>query len=843
MGWEAILPACDARLCLLTSESRAEAWLWLSLARLRLDDALWRAVHTALRGAVPAFANQRSSKFDSRIWQSDDSHGWWKLQLELCGAMPGGFHSGARRRAAHSPRRGVSTAISTEQKCAASGKPALPSRDLMEAVAHLGLGTCGGPEEMGQDDKRQHQRGHHQELHEQRIREQRSQQKLKDRKQSVEEQRGREQRGREQRGQQKVVHEQRGQQQGAQQHGGQQQGGEQHGGQQQGGQPQGGQKLGGQQPGAQENKSCGRGVRDEQLCEVSVSGCGNSSVEAEGSSIYAACKEANCVGSSGGMLTSPHSCSWAGDEEGECDEAGGVGGICFHLTYQQKYDPGDAPARLARDAGRLILLSQRIRNAPEVAAHHYDRAAALLTAGLHSEAARDAESCLRLDPLFARAHFAKGRALYFLSEFEAAMTPLDRLTPTRTRWQYEAGLRLEPHPKIKAWLASEREKVEYISASSMGPLALTKLLSDAIAANDLSRLALLLARCPAHALDGGMYPRQPPLHMAAACGQIDCLALLLGRSASVSTLDADGRTALIVAVESGYSACACELLSHGADADAMCANGQPLLHKAALRGMGTCVSAILQRGGTISATDLHGRNAFHAGIGIPWPLCGEPIVAMSLLAASVERELEPSSFMDLPDAYGCTPALLAARCAYSRPAQLNGLLQCVSMCLQHGASALVSNMPFITTRSIVQFANVLQHLLTMATISALCPVAHTGTLHFSCPFQAASKSDGRTVLFFAVAIGAAELITQLLVLRKINPNQICARGLTPLHFAAAHGEPEAVRLLLAHRAQADVTDSNGATAIDHALRGVPGFILPGKGHGDCHALLLRHIVR
>lgn len=200
------------------------------------------------------------------------------------------------------------------------------------------------------------------------------------------------------------------------------------------------------------------------------------------------------------------------------------------------------------------------------------------------------------------------------------MTPLDSLSPTRTRWQYEAGLRLEPHPKIKAWLASEREKVEYISASSMGPLALTKLLSNAITANDLSRLALLLARCPAHALDGGMYPRQPPLHMAAACGQIDCLALLLGRSASVSTLDADGRTALIVAVESGYSACACELLSHGADADAMCANGQPLLHKAALRGMGTCVSAILQRGGTISATDLHGRNAFHAGICMPWPL-------------------------------------------------------------------------------------------------------------------------------------------------------------------------------------------------------------------------------
>ena len=40
--------------------------------------------------------------------------------------------------------------------------------------------------------------------------------------------------------------------------------------------------------------------------------------------------------------------------------------------------------------------------------------------GLHSEAARDAEACLRLDPTFAKARFAKGRALYFLSEFDAA---------------------------------------------------------------------------------------------------------------------------------------------------------------------------------------------------------------------------------------------------------------------------------------------------------------------------------------------------------------------------------------------------------------------------------------
>ena len=84
---------------------------------------------------------------------------------------------------------------------------------------------------------------------------------------------------------------------------------------------------------------------------------------------------------------------------------------------------------------------------------------------------------------------------------------------------------------------------------------------------------------------------------------------------------------------------------------------------------------------------------------------------------------------------------------------------------------------------------------------------------------------------------------QLLVLQKVDPNRPCSRGLTPLHIAAAHGQAAAVRLLLSHGAQPELRDGNGATPVDHALRGVPGGCLPGKGHADCHALLLRHLVR
>ena len=56
---------------------------------------------------------------------------------------------------------------------------------------------------------------------------------------------------------------------------------------------------------------------------------------------------------------------------------------------------------------------------------------------------RDADACLKLAPRFAKAHFAKGRALYFLSDYEAAFV------------QYDAGLRLEHHPRIAAWLEAE----------------------------------------------------------------------------------------------------------------------------------------------------------------------------------------------------------------------------------------------------------------------------------------------------------------------------------------------------------------------------------------------------
>ena len=50
-------------------------------------------------------------------------------------------------------------------------------------------------------------------------------------------------------------------------------------------------------------------------------------------------------------------------------------------------------------------------------------------------------------------------------------------------------------------------------------------------------------------------------------------------------------------------------------------------------------------------------------------------------------------------------------------------------------------------------------------------------------------------------------------------------------------------MLLARGAQPELVDSDGRLPVAHALRGVPGHSLPGEGHAECHALLLRHLAR
>jgi ankyrin repeat protein len=358
-------------------------------------------------------------------------------------------------------------------------------------------------------------------------------------------------------------------------------------------------------------------------------------------------------------------------------------------------------------------------------------------------------------------------------------------------------------------------------------------LNAAVRAGDIKRLALVLCRVPAHALEQGLVAGwgAPPLHLAASEGQVDACVLLLQRNALAEGHDGRARTPLMLALERGHSECACMLLAHTTALEAKCDSGTTALHRAVARGLGAPLAQLLARKADVASRDAGGRTAVHIAC-----LAGEVVALVQLLGAEGGR-----ACLSLTDADGCPPALVAARAAYAHPKQSERFLQCVATCLHFGADGSAG--------------------------------AVASTAEAAAAAAAAGSEIARRLLplhFYAAALGAIDLLIHL-VMKLLTPPPVPAttaaaptlsttlvhhplsalsrpletlsQGLGVLHFAAAHGQLSCVRLLLAHGAPPDQVDASGLLPTDHALRGVPGHVLPGEGHAECHLLLLRHLAR
>jgi ankyrin repeat protein len=56
-----------------------------------------------------------------------------------------------------------------------------------------------------------------------------------------------------------------------------------------------------------------------------------------------------------------------------------------------------------------------------------------------------------------------------------------------------------------------------------------------------------------------------PIHLAAECGALSLLLALIGRGAGVDTLDGQGRTPLVLAIENNKFACVRSLVELGSE--------------------------------------------------------------------------------------------------------------------------------------------------------------------------------------------------------------------------------------------------------------------------------------
>ena len=313
-------------------------------------------------------------------------------------------------------------------------------------------------------------------------------------------------------------------------------------------------------------------------------------------------------------------------------------------------------------------------------------------------------------------------------------------------------------------------------------------------AGDIKRLALVLCRCPAHALESGLVAGwgPPPLHVAASEGQVDACVLLLQRSAPPEGVDARGRTPLMLALENGHAECACALLPHATDMQATCKMGTPLIHRAAARGLCAPLAPMLARGADAALGDARGRNAAHAACA-----AGEPVALMHLAmsvgsgggtlgglrggggAAGAGGEAAAGAggasagasssgvgacLLDALDEDGCTPALAAAHAAYCRPKACASHLHCVSTCVLLGAdcsAAAVARGTAAAARAASGGSALAKELVPLHYYARTCtPCMYTHMCILTC--MACALHVQVPLHYYAAALGAVDLLLQLL---------------------------------------------------------------------------------
>jgi ankyrin repeat protein len=111
--------------------------------------------------------------------------------------------------------------------------------------------------------------------------------------------------------------------------------------------------------------------------------------------------------------------------------------------------------------------------------------------------------------------------------------------------------------------------------------------------------------------------RVSSLHIAAMCGYVEVVKLLLENGASVSVVDRDSRTPLHAAVVINAHECVEHLLSHGSKVDTEDIMGMTPLHTAIYLGDLVMVNILLRYKASVVVPNSLGRFARHYSAAFP----------------------------------------------------------------------------------------------------------------------------------------------------------------------------------------------------------------------------------
>uniref|UniRef100_A0A668AB57 Ankyrin repeat domain 52 n=1 Tax=Myripristis murdjan TaxID=586833 RepID=A0A668AB57_9TELE len=308
-----------------------------------------------------------------------------------------------------------------------------------------------------------------------------------------------------------------------------------------------------------------------------------------------------------------------------------------------------------------------------------------------------------------------------------------------------------------------------------------------------------------------------PLHLAAYNGHCEALRLLSETLVSLDVRDIEGRTALHLAAQRGFTQCVEVLLKHQASCTLKDYKHKwTPLHTAAAEGQMDCLLILVNRkemADIIDSTDDQGQTALM-------------LAALGSHTDCVHILLEKGAQADAADRKG--------RTALHRAAMV-GSEDCICALLEHGASALCRDSQGRTPmhlaascghtellRSLLNAATQADSLDSMLDYSGYTPThwaayhGHERCLDILLEKKLFSVQEGNPFTPLHCALinghdGAAELLGKTVGTQMVNIRD--TKGRTPLHAAAYSENVAGLQLVLAQGAEVNAVDHSGRSAL------------------------------
>uniref|UniRef100_A0A4W2EA92 E3 ubiquitin-protein ligase HACE1 n=1 Tax=Bos indicus x Bos taurus TaxID=30522 RepID=A0A4W2EA92_BOBOX len=154
------------------------------------------------------------------------------------------------------------------------------------------------------------------------------------------------------------------------------------------------------------------------------------------------------------------------------------------------------------------------------------------------------------------------------------------------------------------------------------------------------------------------------LHIAANCGSVECLVLLLKKGANPNYQDISGCTPLHLAARNGQKKCMSKLLEYSADVNICNNEGLTAIHWLAVNGRTELLHDLVQHVSDVDVEDAMGQTALH-------------VACQNGHKTTVQCLLDSGADINRPNVSGATPLYFACSISSNYDAQMKSLLRIV----------------------------------------------------------------------------------------------------------------------------------------------------------------------